>query len=397
MADADHLVRLTLAAVRCAEDLEGAGIADGAEALPELRGDAPVIGILHHALEFAVFYQLAPFAAELEFVARIVDRPGAVGRHQHAVFDATDQLFDGLLARFDVEVGHAVDRRTVPAAGAAVGDAVHAGPELRQRTAQRAQQQAFTDQELLAGGCAVVVMAVAGELFGYLRIEGHVEQAGTVLQAAEVFGFDETGAGVIALVTEDAVQLQRVADGFVDLQHHLVGHQQQVALALRGVWRQEQLQRLVGHLGPGTDQAAAADDVRRALLAEVLAAKAAGLAVVAVVGRDVQAGVHKTLRLAQFGAGAVQVDLLDVGDAEADLPVHQALVAYSPQQSPLQTLQFQPRVPSQFLLNFHRMRLYLIGIKTGKTRLTCMQYDNNQFLAQNPEKKEKANAFFLAL
>ncbi|MNF95194.1 hypothetical protein D3C84_779350 [compost metagenome] len=112
----------------------------------------------------------------------------------------------------------------------------------------------------------------------------------------------------------------------MDLQHHLVGHQQQVALALRGVWRQEQLQGLIGHLGTGTDQAAAADDVRRALLAEVLAAKAAGLAVVAVVGRDVQAGVHKALGLAQFGAGAVEVDLLDVGDTQADLPVHQALV-----------------------------------------------------------------------
>ncbi|MNR02966.1 hypothetical protein D3C85_1188410 [compost metagenome] len=62
------------------------------------------------------------------------------------------------------------------------------------------------------------------------------------------------------------------------------------------------------------------------MLAEVLAAKAAGLAVVAVVGRDVQAGVHKTLRLAQFGAGAVEVDLLDMGDADADFPVHQALV-----------------------------------------------------------------------
>ncbi|MNT71221.1 hypothetical protein D3C72_2096840 [compost metagenome] len=30
--------------------------------------------------------------------------------------------------------------------------------------------------------------------------------------------------------------------------------------------------------------------------------------------------------LAQFGAGAVEVDLLDVGDTQADLPVHQALV-----------------------------------------------------------------------
>ena len=173
---------------------------------------------------------------------------------------------------------------------------------------------------------AVVVMAVAGELLGDVRIEGHVEQFGAVLQAAEVFGLDETGAGVIALVAEDAVQFQRVADGLVDLQHHLVGHQQQVARALRGVRRQQQLQRLIGDFRAGTDQAAAADHIKATLLAEVLAAQGAGLAVAAVVGGDVQARVDEALGLTQFGAGAVEVDLLDVGDADAHLPVHQSLV-----------------------------------------------------------------------
>ncbi len=71
-------------------------------------------------------------------------------RHQDAVLDVADQLLKRLIARLDVEVGHAVDRRTVPAAGAAVGDTVQAGAELRQCTAQRAQQQAFANQELLA-------------------------------------------------------------------------------------------------------------------------------------------------------------------------------------------------------------------------------------------------------
>ena len=111
---------------------------------------AAVVRVLHHALELAVLDQLAPFAAELELVARIVDGPRAVGAHQHAVLDAADQLLQRLIARLDVEVGHAVDRRAVPAAGAAVGDAVQAGAELRERAAQRPQQQAVLDQELLA-------------------------------------------------------------------------------------------------------------------------------------------------------------------------------------------------------------------------------------------------------
>src|SRR5471032_661292 len=326
MADADHLVWLALAAVRRAQDFDGVGVADGAEVLPEVCGNRPVIRVLDHAFKLAVLDQLTPLATELELVARIVDGPGTVGAHQNAVFDIADQLLQRLIAGLDIQVGHAIDRRTVPAAGATVGDTVHVGTELRQRAAQWTQQQAFFDQKLFARGGTVVVMTVAGKLLGNVRVEGYVEQFGAVLQAAEVFCLDETGAGVIALVAEDTVQFQRVADGFVDLQHHLVRHQQQVARALWRVRRQQQLQRLIGDFRAGADQAAAADHIKTALLTEVLAAQGASLAIAAVVGGDFQARVDETLGLAQFGAGAAEVDLLDVGDADADLPVHQSLV-----------------------------------------------------------------------
>ncbi|MNX99992.1 hypothetical protein D3C86_1324710 [compost metagenome] len=117
-----------------------------------------------------------------------------------------------------------------------------------------------------------------------------------------------------------------MADGFVDLQHHLVGHQQQVARTLRCIRRKQQLQRLIGDFYPGTDQSAAADDIKATLLAEVFPAEGTDLAVVAVVGSDLQPGIDETLGLAQFGTGTVEVNLLDVGDADAHLPVHQALV-----------------------------------------------------------------------
>ena len=120
-----------------------------------------------------------------------------------------------------------------------------AGAELRQSATQWTQQQAVADQELLAGQCAVIIEAVAGQFFADGRVEGHVQQAGTVLQVAEVTGFDEAGARVVTLVTEDAVHLQRVADRFVNLQHHLVGHQQQVARATGRIRGQQQLQDLV--------------------------------------------------------------------------------------------------------------------------------------------------------
>nr|GFC33288.1 hypothetical protein [Tanacetum cinerariifolium] len=229
--------------------------------------------------------------------------------HQDAVLDTADQLRHRLIARLDVEVGHSVDGRPVPATGATVGNAFHAGAVLRQRATQWAFEDAVLDQELLAGGCAVVVIAIARQLLGNLRVEGHVEQARAVLQAAKVAGFDEAGAGVVALVAEDPVQFQRMADGLVDLQDHLVRRQQQVTWAGRGVGRQDQLQRLIGNVGRRANDAARGDDFRAALLAEVLATQAAGLAVFAVIGRDAEAGEYKALSLTDLGARAVEVDL----------------------------------------------------------------------------------------
>ncbi len=78
-------------------------------------------------------------------------------------------------------------------------------------------------------------------MFGNVRVERHVQQRGAVLQVTEVAGLDEAGACVIALITQDAVELQWMADGFVDLQDHLVGHQQQVARTLGRIRRQQQL------------------------------------------------------------------------------------------------------------------------------------------------------------
>ena len=75
MADADHLIGFAFAAVRRAQDLEGAGVTDRAEVAPEVGRNGAVVRVLHHTFELAVLDQLTPFAAELEFVARIVDGP----------------------------------------------------------------------------------------------------------------------------------------------------------------------------------------------------------------------------------------------------------------------------------------------------------------------------------
>ena len=108
---------------------------------------------------------------------------------------------------------------------------------LRHRTAEAAHEDAVLDEVLALGGRAVVVESVRGELAGHGGVERDVEQFGAVAVRAEHLRGDETGAGVVALVAEDAVELERVADRLVDLQDHLVGGQQHVHHPGRAVRR----------------------------------------------------------------------------------------------------------------------------------------------------------------
>src|SRR3954447_25677907 len=117
MADADRLPRLALAAVRRAEHANRIGVADPRKAALELRADAAVVRILHDGTELAVVDQSRAFAAELELVAGIVDRPRRVRLHHDAVLDARDELVERRIARVKIEIRHAVDRRAVPAVG----------------------------------------------------------------------------------------------------------------------------------------------------------------------------------------------------------------------------------------------------------------------------------------
>jgi hypothetical protein len=150
--DPDDLRGLALAAVRRPEHLERRGVADGREAAPERGRDAAVVRILDHARQFPVRDQEAALAAELELVARVVDRPRGVRLHEHAALDARDELAERLVARLDVEVRHSVDRRPVPAVGARVRDAGEPGALLRDRAAERTLEDAVADQNVRSAG-----------------------------------------------------------------------------------------------------------------------------------------------------------------------------------------------------------------------------------------------------
>src|SRR5262245_1690421 len=118
MADTNHLVGFALATPRGPEHLHRLPIADARQAAPEGRGDAAVVGVLDHLAQLAVLDAPTPFASELKLVARVVDRPRTVRFDVHAALDPADEVVECALARLDVEVRHAIDRRPVPAAGA---------------------------------------------------------------------------------------------------------------------------------------------------------------------------------------------------------------------------------------------------------------------------------------
>ena len=94
MADSYDLVGLALAAMGSTESQERVGVADAVEALPEGSGRAPVPRPPDDLAQYAVDDPSAPLATELELVARVVNRPRAIGFHPDAVFDAGDQLVE---------------------------------------------------------------------------------------------------------------------------------------------------------------------------------------------------------------------------------------------------------------------------------------------------------------
>src|SRR5919197_619995 len=128
MAHTDHLIGLALAAVRGAHGLERILVPDHLEVAPEGRRYATVIGVLHHGSQLAVLDQLPPLTAKLEFIARVVNRPRAVGLHIDATLHRGNHLLQAGVPGLQVEIGHAINGRPVPATGARVSDSWEIGP-----------------------------------------------------------------------------------------------------------------------------------------------------------------------------------------------------------------------------------------------------------------------------
>src|SRR5690606_14777233 len=225
-------------------------VADRAAGVPELRRADLVSHVLDHAGDLAVLDLVEQLAAELGVVALLVDRERAVADDVDAVLDVLDHVFDGqlLTAGGHRDVGHALELHRRPG----VGVAAAVGLLLAQDVGLVADglvidQDAVADQVPALGLHALVVVrhrAQAARL-GLVGEDRH--QFAAVLETfLALVERGEAGAGVVGLVAEHAVELQRMADGLVDGEPGVRGIEHQVVAARLHRRRGELLARLLG-------------------------------------------------------------------------------------------------------------------------------------------------------
>ena len=118
MAGSHCLHGLALAAIRSAPKRPIVARADGVAAIPKFGGDPAITGIFEHARFLAVLDVPANFGGELEMVAAIIDRPGAIRLHEDGVVGIGEEVFVSPCARQQADVGHADDGQPIPAFGA---------------------------------------------------------------------------------------------------------------------------------------------------------------------------------------------------------------------------------------------------------------------------------------
>ncbi len=153
-------------------------------------------------------------------------------------------------------------------------------------------------------------------------------------------------------------------DRFVNLQHHLFRHQQQIHLAGRAVRRRQQGQRLFRHALAGTEKTCLIENFQPALtaIAVVLAAQAARLCIVAVMGGHCQVRYQITKLLQQVGAIGRQIQLHRSDGADRCIPIDDAFIDLAGARLGDQQLdQFLARRCCHWLAN-------RAGIGTGGTR-----------------------------
>ncbi len=135
MSNPNTLIWFPFTAEGRAVHLPGAAITHAHQTVPKLRSDAAIVWVTERFTQFSIFDQLGVFAAKLEFVSLIVNRPRAIGFHVNAAIDTANEIIKRLIARFKIEICHAIDGRTIPRGRPRTGNTRNATSCLALKTA----------------------------------------------------------------------------------------------------------------------------------------------------------------------------------------------------------------------------------------------------------------------
>src|SRR5262249_46333182 len=138
---------------------------DGVERAPEDRRDARVRRVAQQPAERPVLDLPGDLRTELEVETLVVDRPGLVRLEVDAVADVCEEIVEGSLPGFQVEVRHPEGAHSAPPARARRAAAAAAELELRRglARAQEVAQDARLDDRVPFGGDSFVVVAEGAE------------------------------------------------------------------------------------------------------------------------------------------------------------------------------------------------------------------------------------------
>ena len=151
-----------------------------------------------------------------------------------AWLDADEHFVERLLAGQQADVGHADERQPRPTVGAhgAVGAR---GADGRGGFARGhiADELAVADDVGRLRGNAFVVESEGAQAGAVLeaRVANHVDDFGAVAQMIQLVEREKAHARVVGLRAEHAVELDGMADGFVNLQSQLAAIQDQIEAA----------------------------------------------------------------------------------------------------------------------------------------------------------------------
>src|SRR5581483_9254345 len=235
VACADHLLRLSLAAVRRPPESPMLMSGDGRARVPEFGADAAVAGVLQHATAFAVADLPTDLTAELKVVTLVVDGPALIRFHVDGVVRAAKHFVKGLLARQKTHVGHPDQRNPTPSIGP--HRPVRAGlPDQSSGLAggHVPPERAVTDNVGRLRGNAFIIedeRTQSRPVFR-ARIAHDIDNLRSIPQPVQLVEREEAHTGIVGLAAEHAVEFDGMAHGFMDLEPELGAIQDEVEFAL---------------------------------------------------------------------------------------------------------------------------------------------------------------------